>query len=189
MLRELYVKTLLQPTVKKLKSVLCCFESYIHQKGHSNLKFVVLRAQVTNFDFLIFRLKGLQFQQKKLQHRCFPVKFVKLLRTPILKNIRERLFLQLINYTQTLGKASSNVMERNYQNRQRPQITTNDHKRPQTTNKRLQTTNKRTLTTSKRPQTTTPAHQTKNLTFCFFFPYPVITRNTLILKNIIFSVK
>ena len=60
---------------------------------------------------------------------------------------------------------------------------TNDHKRPQTTNKRLQTTNKRTLTTSKRPQTATPAHQTKNLTFRFFLPHPVITSNTLILKN------
>ena len=31
------------------------------------------------------------FIKKKLQHRCFPMKFAKLLRTPILKNICERL--------------------------------------------------------------------------------------------------
>ena len=33
------------------------------------------------------------FIKKKFQHRCFPVKFVKLLRIPILKNICERLLL------------------------------------------------------------------------------------------------
>ena len=64
------------------------------------------------------------------------------------------------------------------------QTTANNHKRLQTTNKRLQTTNKRTLTTSKRLQTATSAHQTKNFTFFIFFPHPVITRNTPILKNI-----
>ena len=32
------------------------------------------------------------FIKKKLQHWCFPVKFVKFLRTPILKNVCERLF-------------------------------------------------------------------------------------------------
>ena len=41
-------------------------------------------------------LKILQISQeniikKRLQHRCFPVKFAKFLRTPILKNIYERL--------------------------------------------------------------------------------------------------
>ena len=30
------------------------------------------------------------FIKKRLQHRCFPVKFVKFIRTPILKNIYER---------------------------------------------------------------------------------------------------
>ena len=33
------------------------------------------------------------FIKKKLQHRCFPVKFEKFLKTPILKNICERLLL------------------------------------------------------------------------------------------------
>ena len=35
--------------------------------------------------------------KKRLQHRCFPVKFAKFLRTPILKNIRD----QLIPYVKT----------------------------------------------------------------------------------------
>ena len=35
------------------------------------------------------------FIKKKLQHRCFSVKFAKFLRTPILKNICERLLLIL----------------------------------------------------------------------------------------------
>ena len=34
---------------------------------------------------------------KRLQHRCFSVKFVKFLRTPILKKIRERLLLNQLN--------------------------------------------------------------------------------------------
>ena len=36
---------------------------------------------------------SLQFFKKRLQHKCFPVKFEKLLRTPILKNICKRLLL------------------------------------------------------------------------------------------------
>ena len=35
------------------------------------------------------------FLKKKLQHKCFPVKFAKLLRTPILKNICKRLLLEV----------------------------------------------------------------------------------------------
>ena len=38
-------------------------------------------------------LQACNFIEKMLQHWCFPMKFVKFLVTPILKNIRERLFL------------------------------------------------------------------------------------------------
>ena len=58
------------------------------------------------------------------------------------------------------------------------------HNRPQTTRKLTQTSNKQTQTIGKRPQTTTLAYQTKNITICFFFPHPVITRTNRILKNI-----
>ena len=92
-------------------------------------------------------------------------------------------FLQFIY--QSVATKTGNDLKRPANDHKTP---ANDHKRPQTTNKRLQTTNKRTLTTSKQQQTVTQAHQTKNLTFRFFFPYPVITRNTPIFKNILFTV-
>ena len=38
-------------------------------------------------------LQAFNFIKKRLQHRCFPMKFRKSLRTPILKNIYERLLL------------------------------------------------------------------------------------------------
>ena len=38
-------------------------------------------------------LQACNFIKKRLQHSCFPVKFAKLLRTPNLKNICERLLL------------------------------------------------------------------------------------------------
>ena len=40
------------------------------------------------------RLRPATLLKKKLQHRCFPVKFTKLLRTSYLKNICERLLLK-----------------------------------------------------------------------------------------------
>ena len=39
------------------------------------------------------RILGLQLYWKRLQHRCFPVNIAKFLRTPILKNIYQRLLL------------------------------------------------------------------------------------------------
>ena len=35
------------------------------------------------------------FLKRQLQHKCFPVKFAKLLRTPTLKNIYKRLLLEV----------------------------------------------------------------------------------------------
>ena len=66
------------------------------------------------------------------------------------------------------------------------QTTTNDYKAQK---KRLQTPNKLKLTTSKQPQPATSVHKTKNLTFRFFFPHPIIPRNTPILRNILLSAK
>ena len=40
-------------------------------------------------------LQSASFLQKRFQHKCFPVKFAKLLRTPILKNICKRLLLEV----------------------------------------------------------------------------------------------
>ena len=48
---------------------------------------------------LFYKVVGLQvcnFIKNRLQHRCFPVKFAKVLRTPILENICERLLLHIL---------------------------------------------------------------------------------------------
>ena len=44
-------------------------------------------------------LKVSKFIQKRLQNRCFPVKFAKFLSTPILKNIYGQLLLQFTLFT------------------------------------------------------------------------------------------
>ena len=43
---------------------------------------------------------------KRLQHRYFPVKFTKFLRTLILKNIYQRLFLQFLSHVTCVGVSS-----------------------------------------------------------------------------------
>ena len=46
----------------------------------------------------VVSLLALNFTEKRFQHKCFPVKFAKVFRTPILKNICERMLLEnLIN--------------------------------------------------------------------------------------------
>ena len=47
---------------------------------------------------LLNKIAGLElasFYKKRLQHKCFPVKFAKLLKTPILKNICKRLLREI----------------------------------------------------------------------------------------------
>ena len=46
--------------------------------------------------------------KKRLQHRCFPMKFAKILRTPVLKNICERLPLQ--NFYLTKPKLVTQIL-------------------------------------------------------------------------------
>ena len=43
-------------------------------------------------------LKACNFIKEKLKHRCFPVKFVKFLETFVVKNICERLLLEMFNW-------------------------------------------------------------------------------------------
>ena len=46
----------------------------------------------------VVSLLALNVIEKRFQHKCFPVKFAKVFRTPILKNICERMLLEnLIN--------------------------------------------------------------------------------------------
>ena len=53
----------------------------------------------------VANLKASNFIGKRLKHRCFPVKLAVFLRTPILKNIYERLLLWTSNIqSQPFGK-------------------------------------------------------------------------------------
>ena len=46
-------------------------------------------------------------EEKRLQHRCFPVKFAKFLKTPFLKNVCERLLLSFISIAHQLKEKNS----------------------------------------------------------------------------------
>ena len=61
--------------------------------------FVNFTAKHLCLSLFSIKLKTLagNFIKKRLQYRCFPMKFAKILRTPILKNICERLLLRLKN--------------------------------------------------------------------------------------------
>ena len=62
------------------------------------LKIRKFHRKTTVLESLFNKVAGLcSFIKKRLQHRCFPVKFTKPLRLPILKNICERLLLNLVN--------------------------------------------------------------------------------------------
>ena len=53
-------------------------------------------AKFTGWRLVQIKLKAFRSDKKTLEQRCFPVKFVKLLRTPILKNICERLLVDYV---------------------------------------------------------------------------------------------
>ena len=61
------------------------------------LKILQYLQENTCVGVFLKQVTGLQvynFIKKRLQHRCFPVNIAKFLRTPILKNICERLLLK-----------------------------------------------------------------------------------------------
>ena len=53
---------------------------------------------------LCWSLFLINFIKMRLQRRCFPVKFAKFLRTPIVKNICERLLLACLHFQQLFSK-------------------------------------------------------------------------------------
>ena len=63
-------------------------------KKRCSQKFHKLHRKTTAVESLFNEVPGLQ--QETLQQICFPVKFAKLLRAPILKNICEQLLLYLV---------------------------------------------------------------------------------------------
>ena len=61
----------------------CSYKNFANFTGKGLCWSVILIKVVKNF------------VEKRLQHRCFPLKFAKFLRTPISKNIQERLLLYM----------------------------------------------------------------------------------------------
>ena len=51
------------------------------------------------WSLFLIKSQAWDFIEKRLQHRCFPVNIAKFLRTPILKNICERLLLEIFQNT------------------------------------------------------------------------------------------
>ena len=67
-------------------------------KNRGSQEFRKFQRQTPSLESLLNKVPGLKacnFIEKKLQHRCFPMKFAKFLRTTILKNICERLLFLL----------------------------------------------------------------------------------------------
>ena len=56
-------------------------------------KFRNIHREILVLECLFNKIAGLQVSRKRLQHRCFPGNIAKVLRTPILKKICERLLL------------------------------------------------------------------------------------------------
>ena len=66
---------------------------YTAKKRSSHRRKVFLKMLEPLFNNMA-GLKAYRFIKKRLQHSCLPIKYVKLLRTPILKNICEWLLLK-----------------------------------------------------------------------------------------------
>ena len=59
------------------------------------------------FNNKVTGIQASNFIKKRLHRKCFPVKFVKFLRTPILKNIYERLLLKIFSKTLSMSRSHS----------------------------------------------------------------------------------
>ena len=86
--------SLLSISLKKNKDLDTWFYSYKSSRRRYSIKKTVLEISQYHLRWSLFLIK-LQAYKKRLQHRCFPVNIARVLRTPILKNILERLLLPL----------------------------------------------------------------------------------------------
>ena len=64
-----------------------------------SLKRLIIFHKILQTRPLMNGLEACNFIKKRLQLRCFPLNFAKFLRTPILKNIYERLLLRVLKLT------------------------------------------------------------------------------------------
>ena len=77
------------------------FKSSHRRCSVRKVKFCKFHRKTPVLECLVNKVVSLQncsFIKKKLQHSCFPLKFAKFLRTPILKSICEKLLLQFLSH-------------------------------------------------------------------------------------------
>ena len=78
----------------RLKSVSNIDDHYLKAFSGDVLKnFVIFTGKHLCWSLFLIKLQACKFIEKRLQHWCFPLRVRKFLRTPILKNISERLLL------------------------------------------------------------------------------------------------
>ena len=81
----------------RLKSVSSIDDDYLEAATGGDIKnFVIFTGKHLCRSLFLIKLQACKFIEKRLQHWCFPLHVKKFLRTPILKNIRERLLLIIL---------------------------------------------------------------------------------------------
>ena len=81
----------------RLKSVSSIDNDYLEAATRGVLKnFVIFTGKDLCSSLFLIKLQVCKLIEKRLQHWCFPLHVKKLFRTPILKNIRERLLLIIL---------------------------------------------------------------------------------------------
>ena len=81
----------------RLKSVSSIDDDYLEAATGGDIKnFVIFTGKHLCWSLFLIKLQACKFIEKRLQHWCFPLHVKKFLRTPILKNIRERLLLIIL---------------------------------------------------------------------------------------------
>ena len=82
---------------------------YFTHLKNGNILDLGLKSALRWINTNVYGLQTCDFINKRLQHRCFPEKFVKFLRAPILKNICERVLLY-IPRTSRIGEYQTTFM-------------------------------------------------------------------------------
>ena len=80
--------------LSRLKSVSNIDDDYLEAATGGVLKnFVIFTGKDLCWSIFLIKLQACKFIEKRLRHWCFPLHVGKFLKTPILKNISERLLL------------------------------------------------------------------------------------------------
>ena len=83
--------------LSRLKSNSSIDDNYLEAATRGVLeRFVIFTGKHLCWSLCLIKLQTCKFIEKRLQHWCWPLHVKKILRTPILKNIRERLLLIIL---------------------------------------------------------------------------------------------